>query len=94
MPHRWVIDLIRMQVDVLEALKHLEQEPGFRQLADRVVEVKLLQHFAHVRAEARNVVAQVGCDVWRVGKKLFKIVTRRVVEGEAGGSAKLRIQVL
>jgi hypothetical protein len=39
-PHRGVVDHVGMQVDVLEALHHLEQESRFVELADRVVEVE------------------------------------------------------
>ena len=58
--HRGVVDLVGMQIHILEALKHLEQQTCLIQFADRVVEVEFLQHFAHVRAEAGNIVTQVG----------------------------------
>jgi hypothetical protein len=45
-----------MQIDVLELLKHLEEQSGFVEFADGVVEVELLDHLAHVGAEAGDVV--------------------------------------
>ena len=93
-PHRGVVDLVGVEVDVLEALQHLEEQPGLVELADGVVEVELLQHLAHVRAEAGDVVAQVGGEVRRVGEELVEVVARGVVEGEAGGLAELRVEVL
>ena len=92
--HRRVVDLVGMQVDVLEPLQHLEQQPGLVELADGVVEVELLQHLAHVGAEAGDVVAQVGGEVRRVGEQLLEVVARGVVEGEAGRLAELRVEVL
>ena len=92
--HRRVVDLVRVQVDVLEALQHLEEQPRLVELADGVVEVELLQHLAHVRAEAGDVVAQVGGEVRRVGEELLEVVAGGVVEGEAGDLAELRVEVL
>ena len=57
--HRGVVDPLRMQVDVLEALHHLEQQAGLVELADGVVEVEALEHLAHVLAETGEVVAEV-----------------------------------
>ncbi len=51
-PHRRVIDDIRVEVHVLEALQDLKQQPGFVELADRVIEIEFLQNFLHIRAEA------------------------------------------
>jgi len=42
------------------------------ELADGVVEVELLQHLAHVRAEAGNVVAEVRRQVWRIRAQLSR----------------------
>jgi hypothetical protein len=83
-----------VQVDVLEALEHLEEEPGLVELADGVVEVELLQHLAHVRAEAGDVVPEVGGDVRRVGEELLEVVAGGVVEGEARDLPELRVEVL
>jgi hypothetical protein len=83
-----------VQVHVLEPLEDLEQQTRFVELADRVVEVELLQHLAHVGTEARDVVAQVGGEVRCVGEELLEVVPRGVVEGEAGDLAKLGIEVL
>ena len=74
--------------------EHLEEQARFVQLADRVVEVELFQHLAHVRAEAGNVVAQVRGEVQRVAEQLVEIVAGRVVEGEAGRLPQLCIEVL
>ena len=92
--HRGVVDPVRVQVDVLEALEHLEQQPRLVELADRVVEVELLQHLAHVRAEAGDVVAQVRRQVRRVGEELLEVVAGGVVEGEARRLPELRVEVL
>jgi len=63
------------------------------ELADRVVEVELLEHGAHVRAEPGDLVAQVRSEARRVGHALFEVVARSVSEGEAGDPAELRIEV-
>ena len=67
-PHGGVVDLLRVQVHVPEALEHLEEKSGFVELADGVVEIELLQHLAHVGAEAGDVVAQVSGEVRRIGQ--------------------------
>jgi len=46
----------------------LEQQPGLIKLADRIVEVELLQHFAHIRTEARNIIAQIRRQMGRVSQ--------------------------
>jgi len=56
-PHRGVVDHPGMEIDGLEALEHLEQQAGLVQLSDGIVEVEALKHLAHVRTEARDVVA-------------------------------------
>jgi hypothetical protein len=83
-----------MQVHRLEALEHLEEQTRLVELADRVVEVKALEHVAHVLAEAGDVVAQVRRQLGRVGAQLVEVVARGVVEGEARGPAELPIEVL
>lgn len=90
--HVCVGDPVRVQVRVLELLDDLKQEPSFIELADGVVEVELLEHFAHVGAEPGDVVAQVS-HVRRIGQQLVEVVARRVVEGVAGDLAKLWVQV-
>jgi hypothetical protein len=59
--HRRVVDLVRMQVDVLESFEHLEKKPRLIERADGVIKVKLLQHLPHVRTEAGDMVAQICC---------------------------------
>ena len=93
-PHRRVVDPVGVQVDVLEALQHLEEQPRLVELADGVVEVELLQHLAHVRAEPGDVVPQVRREVRRVGEELLEVVPRRVVEGEPRRLAKLAPRIL
>src|SRR5207249_5888057 len=73
---------------------YLEEQSRLVALADRVVEVELLQHLAHVGAETGDVVAQVCGEVRRVGQELREVVTRGVVEREASDLAKLRVEVL
>jgi len=92
-PHRRVVDPIRMQVDLPESLQHLEQQAGFVELGDRVVEVELLQHFAHVLAESGDVIAQIRGQVRRVTEQLVEVVAGRVVEREPRRLAQLRIEI-
>ena len=91
--HGRVIDLVGVEVHVLEALQHLEEEPRLVELGDGVVEIELFEDFAHVRAEAGDVVPQVRGQVGRIGQELFEIVAGGVVKGEAGGLAKLGVGV-
>ena len=92
--HRRVVDLVRVQIDVLEALQDLEKQPRLVEPADRVVEIEALDDLAHVLAEAGDVVAQIGGDIGRVGEQLVKVVARGVVEREAGSAAELVIHLL
>ena len=73
-PHGRVVDPIRMQVDVLEPLQHLEQQPRFVELADRVVEVESFQHLAHVIAETGDAVSQVGGKLGRIGQQRVEVI--------------------
>jgi hypothetical protein len=41
-PHRRVIDLVGVQIDVLETFEDLEEQTRLVELADRIVEVELL----------------------------------------------------
>jgi hypothetical protein len=93
-PHRRVVDVVRVQIDILEALQHLEQQPRLIEPADCVVEVEALNDLAHVLAEAGDVIAKIGCDVRRVADQLVEIVQRGVVERETGGHAELLVEVL
>lgn len=81
--HEGVIYPIGVKVDIFEALQDLEEQPGFVQLGDGVVEVEFLQYLAHVGAEAADVIAQVGGHVGRVTQKFFKIVAGGVKESVA-----------
>ncbi len=92
--HLDVGDLVRVQVYGAKALHHLEEQACLVELGDGVVEVELFEDFAHVGAEAGDVVVQVGGEVGRVGEQTVEGVERRVVEGEAGGAAQLRIEIL
>ena len=83
-----------MEVDVLESLENLKQEPRFIELADGVAEIELLHHLTHVRTEAGDVVPKVRRQVRRVGEELVEVVAGRVVEREAGDLAELRVEVL
>ena len=87
--HREVVDLVRMKVHlrVAEPLQDLEEQSRFVQFRDRVVEVELLQHLAHVGAEAGDVGAQVLREIGRIGEELLEVVRGRVVERETGGAA-------
>jgi len=92
-PHRRVVHRVRMEIDLAEALQHLEEQAGLVELADRVVEIEPLDHLPHVLAEARDVVAEVGGRLRRVGQKPVEVVAGGVVEGEAGGSLQLAAPV-
>ena len=82
--HHRVRHAIRMKIDILKALQHLEEESCFAQPLNRVVEVELLQYVAHILAEPGDVVAQIGCEIGRVCEQLLEIVSRGVVEREPG----------
>ena len=94
--HRGVVDRVGVEVHlrIAEPLHDLEQQARLVELRDGVVEIELLQHLAHVGAEPGDVVAQVLRDVRGVGEQLLEVVARRVVEGEAGGAPKLRVEVV
>src|SRR5690606_26477840 len=85
---------VRVKVDLLEALKHLEEQSRLVEFADRVIEVELLQHLAHVWAEAGDVVAQVGGEVRRVSQEFLEVIARGVVKREARCAPELRIEIL
>jgi hypothetical protein len=93
-PHCGVVDLVRVQIDVLEALQNLEQQSRLIEPADRVVEIEPLDHLAHVLAEAGDVVAQIGREMGRVGEQLLEVVARGVIEGEARNLGELPVEVL
>ena len=92
--HRRVVDQLGMEIDVLEALHDLENESRLVELADRVVEIEFLDDLAHVGAETRDVVAEIGRKVGGVARQPLEIVARGVVEGEARSLAQLGVEVL
>ena len=57
--HRGVVDPIRVQLDVLETLQHLEEKSRLVELADGIIEIEFLQYLAHVRTEACDIITQV-----------------------------------
>jgi hypothetical protein len=61
----------------------LKSRPASSSLLIVLSEVAALQHLPHVRAEAADVVAQIGRELRRVGAELVEVVARGVVEGEA-----------
>ena len=67
-PHRGVVDFVGMEIDILEFLEYLEEEAGFIELADRVVEIEFLDHLPHIGAEARDVVAEIFGQIRGIGK--------------------------
>jgi hypothetical protein len=93
-PHHGVRDPVRVEVDLRELLHDLEEEPGLVELRDRVVEVELLDHLPHVRAERLDVRAEVVGDVLRVVHQPLEGVERRVVEGVAGGLPEEVVRVV
>jgi len=64
------------------------------ELRDRVVEVELLDHLAHVRAEALDVAPEVRGQVLVVVEELLEVEGRGVVEGVAGGLPEEGVGVL
>ena len=70
-----------MEVDALETLDDLEQEPGIVELLDRVGEVEAVEHLAHVGREPTDVVVEVALEVGSVGQELLEVVAGGVVEG-------------
>ena len=92
--HRRVVDRARVQIDALEPLHHLEQEPRLVELADRVVEVEPFHHAPHVVAESGDVVPQIAGKPGGIREQPVEVVLRCVVEGESGSSAKLPVQLL
>lgn len=92
--HLMVRDLVRMQIDGLEPLGHLEQEPGLVELLDRVVEIELLQYLFHVRGEAVDVVSEIGGEIRRIGQQLVDVVAGGIVEGVAGDFTEERRRIL
>jgi hypothetical protein len=91
--HVEVGDALGVQIDVLEALQHLEQQSVLVELADGVVEVEALQHLAHVGGEAVEVDAQVAGQAGEVGEQAIEVERRGVVEGKARRLAQLRVGV-
>ena len=82
-----------MEVHASEPLQHLKEEPRLFEPADGVVEVEPLQHFAHVIAEARDVVPQVGGHVRGIRQESLEIVLGGIVEREPRRTAELSVQV-
>ena len=93
-PHRGVVDLVGVQVDILEALKHLKQKPRVVEFPEGVVKVEFLENFSHVRAEVRDVVPEVRGKMRGVSEELLEVVARRVVESEARGFSELGVEIL
>ena len=81
-------------LSTFEALEHPEEEPCLIELADGVVEVELLQHLPHVLAEAGDVVAQVGREVWSVVEQLLEVVSGGVVERKTRRPLELGVEIL
>ena len=82
-PHGRVVDRVRVQIDVLKALQHLEQQPGLVELGDGIIEIEFFYHLPHIGAEAVDIVAQVGGEVRRVAQQPLEVVQRGVVERKA-----------
>ena len=82
--HRGVVNAVGMKVNVPESLQHLEEQARLIEFADGVVEVEPFQDLAHILAETRDVVPQVGGDVGGVREQPLEVVPGSVVEGETG----------
>ena len=93
-PHLAIADGIGVQVDIFEALHHQIKQVGFVEFLDGVVEVEALDDLPHVVAEAGDVIAQVLCQLRRVAEERIEVVTRSVVEGEAGFLAKEIVEIV
>ena len=92
-PHRRVVGVVWVEIDVPESLKHLEQETGLGEPTDAVVEVELLSDLAHVPAEPADVVPQVHSSVRRIGDQLVEVVFGGVVEGKPRGLAQQPVTI-
>src|SRR5205823_2481350 len=92
--HHRVRNAIWMKINIFEPLQHLKQQTSFGQSPDRIVEIELLQHVAHILAEPSDVVAQIRCEIRRVREQLLEVVSRGVVKREAGRGSELRIEIL
>ena len=68
----------------VELLDDQIERVAFHHALDDVVKLKLGKHVLHVAGEARQIIAEVGFDVLRVGKQGFKRVAGGVVELIAG----------
>jgi hypothetical protein len=78
-----IVDLVRVEVHILEALKNLEEKSSFVKLCNRIVEVELFDNLSHVGTEARDIVSEVRRKVRCICKELLEVITRRVIEGIA-----------
>ncbi|MNF76434.1 hypothetical protein D3C84_585480 [compost metagenome] len=86
--HAEVADALGAQVDRREALHHLVQQVGAGQLLDEVLEVKMLEDLASVRAEGLHIAHQVFASLG-IGQRAQR--QRRCIEELLTGSAQQQL---
>jgi len=92
--HLGIADGTGVQVDVFEALHDQIKQIRFVKSLDRIIEVEAFNDFAHVFAEAGDVIAQVIRQLRRVSQEKVKVVTRSTVKGIAGFAAKQVVKIV
>ena len=84
--HLVVGDSVGMQVGLGKGLHYLIEQAGLVQGLDGVAELEVLNDFAHILAEAVEIVDCVGVDGVLVVEQPLKVVVGGVVEDETGGA--------
>ena len=92
--HLDVAHHVGVQVDLGELLDHQVEAVGLVELLDLGLEAEVLDDLARPRAEAGDVLLQVGRDVVGVVGELGEVEAAGVVEGLAGGVVEDRLEVL
>jgi hypothetical protein len=80
--HFQVRDAIWMQINFTELLHDFEQQPGFIELDNCVVQVELFQHLTHVGAEAVDVIAEVARKLPGIAEQRVEVIVGGVAKGE------------
>ncbi len=92
--HLDVAHRVGVQVDLGELLDHQVEAVGLVELLDLGLEAEVLDDLARARAEAGDVVLQVGRDVGGVVGELGEVEAAGVVEGLLGDVVEDRLEVL
>ena len=91
--HLVVVDRLRVQIDLREALGDLVEQPGLVKPIDLGVKLEALEDIAHGWRECLNVAEQVLADVILVAHQLLHVERRGVVEALAGLAQQERLRV-